>query len=167
MTFNISTIVNGTVYSMKITQEGKIYTIDRQSAKTYDVPIPAGYNGHMVLVLGRVPSQPGLRSQLTQIMSSVDPNVDWRDYLPIRPSKKNRRTGIQLYLRSSADRWVEMDLRSYARFDTECTIPLQILKKTPEEGLQFELSSKSRRSVQHYLNGRPTQAALEQPQPNK
>lgn len=62
MTFNISTIVNGTVYSMKITQnpEGKIYTIDRQSAKTYDVPIPAGYNGHMVLVLGRVPSQPGL-----------------------------------------------------------------------------------------------------------
>lgn len=162
MTFNISTIVNGTVYSMKITQnpEGKIYTIDRQSAKTYDVPIPAGYNGHMVLVLGRVPSQPGL-VRIVTITSSVDPNVDWRDYLPIRPSKKNRRTGIELYLRSSADRWVEMDLRSYARVDTECTVPLQILKKTPEEGLQFELSSKSLRSVQHYLNGRPTQAALE------
>ena len=58
-----------------------------------------------------------------------------------------------------------MDLRSYARVDSECTVPLQILKKTPEEGLQFELQSKSRQAVQQYLNGRPTQAALEQSRP--
>lgn len=57
---------------------------------------------------------------------------------------------------------MEMDQRSYARVDSECTVPLQILNKTPEEGLQFELKSESRQAIQHYLNGRPTQAALGQ-----
>ncbi|KAL9138382.1 MAG: hypothetical protein Q9175_000422 [Cornicularia normoerica] len=41
-----STVVNGTLYTMKITQnpEGKIYAIDRKTAKTYNIPIPAEYN---------------------------------------------------------------------------------------------------------------------------
>lgn len=59
---------------------------------------------------------------------------------------------------------MEVDLRSYARVDTECTVPLEILKRTPEEGLQFELRSKSLQAVQGYLNGRPTQTVLGQPQ---
>lgn len=123
MVHKISTIVNGTVYPMKITQnpQGKFYTIDRQTAKTCNVSIPAEYNGNMVLVLGRVPFQPGM-VRIATITSSVDPNVDWRDYLPIYPSKKNQKTGIQLRLRSSGDRWTEMDQRSYARVDTECTV---------------------------------------------
>lgn len=62
MTSKVSTIVNGTVYTMKISRdpEGKIYTIDRQTAKTYNVTIPAVYMGHMVLVVGRDPGQPCL-----------------------------------------------------------------------------------------------------------
>lgn len=59
-----------------------------------------------------------------------------------------------------------MDQMSYARVDTECTVPLQILKKTPEEGLQFELQSKSLQALQGYLYGRHTRAALEQSRPN-
>lgn len=59
-----------------------------------------------------------------------------------------------------------MDLRSYARVDMESTVPLQVLKKTPEEGLQFELSSKSLGAVQPYLRGRLNRAALEQSRPN-
>lgn len=48
-----------TIYAMKTTKtpEGKIYTIDCQTAKTLKVPIPAVYYGHMVLVLGWVPYQ--------------------------------------------------------------------------------------------------------------
>ncbi|CAD6564844.1 MAG: hypothetical protein ASARMPRED_005704 [Alectoria sarmentosa] len=44
MASKISTIVNDTVRTMKITQdpEGKINMIDRQTAKTYNVPISAG-----------------------------------------------------------------------------------------------------------------------------
>ena len=60
---------------------------------------------------------------------------------------------------------MELDLRSYVRVDTECAVPLEILKKTPVEGLQFELKSKSLHSLRHYLNRRPSQAALEQPRP--
>lgn len=169
---------------MKTTKspEGKIYTIDRQTAKTSNAPpIPAAYYGHMVLVLGRVPNQrdfvrivtvsipdpkfSGFRSHLTQITSSVDPNVDGSDYLPIYPSRKNQRTGIQLHLRSSFEQWTELYQRSYARVDTECIVPIQILKRTPEEGLQFELQSKSRQAVQWYLNRRLMQAALVQVQP--
>lgn len=135
MVSKVTTIVNGTIYTMKITQnpEGKIYKIDRQTAKVYNVHIPAGYLGYMVLVLGRVRFQPSM-VRIVTITSTVDPNVDWEDYLPIYPSKKNQRTNIQLHLRSSADRWIEMDLRSYARVDTECIVPLDILKKTPERG---------------------------------
>lgn len=46
---------------MKITKspEAKIYTIDRQTAKTYKLLIPDEYLWHMVLVIGRVPYQPG------------------------------------------------------------------------------------------------------------
>lgn len=59
-----------------------------------------------------------------------------------------------------------MDESSYARVDTNCTVPLQVLRKTPEEGLQFELKSKSLQAVQRYLNRGLTQAALEQSRPN-
>lgn len=60
MTSKTSTIVNGNVYTMKITStpKGKIHMIDRQTAKAYSVPIPSEYYGHMVLVLGWVPQQP-------------------------------------------------------------------------------------------------------------
>ena len=111
------------------------------------------------------PKSSGLRSHLTQITSTVDPNVDWSDYLPIYPSKKNQRNRIQLHLRSSFEQWMELYQRSYARVDTECSVPVQILKRTPEEGLQFELQSKSRQAVLGYLNRRPMLAALCQPQP--
>lgn len=172
-----------TVYPMKTTKspEGKIYTIDRQTAKTLKVPIPAVYYGHMVLVLGSVPNQrdhvrivtvsipdpkfSGFRSHLTQITSSVDPNVDWSDYLPIYPSRKNQRTKIQLHLRSSFEQWTELYQRSYVRVDTECIVPIQVLKRTPEEGLQFELQSKSRQAVQWYLHRCSMQAALVQVTP--
>ena len=60
---------------------------------------------------------------------------------------------------------MEVDQRSYAKVNTECMVSLQVLKRTPEEGLHFELKSKSLQAVQHYLNGRPTQAALEQSRP--
>lgn len=56
--------------------------------------------------------------------------------------------------------------RSYARVDTECIVPVQVLKRTPEEGLQFELRSESRRAVQWYLNRRAMQAGLVQVQPS-
>lgn len=59
-----------------------------------------------------------------------------------------------------------MDERSYARVDTNCTVPLQVLRKTPGEGLQFELKSESLQAVRRYLNRGLTQAALEQSRPN-
>ncbi|CAD6571738.1 MAG: hypothetical protein ASARMPREDX12_004673 [Alectoria sarmentosa] len=53
MASKISTIV--TVCTMKITQdpEGKINMIDRQTAKTYNVPISAGYNGYIPVRFGQ------------------------------------------------------------------------------------------------------------------
>ena len=108
---------------------------------------------------------PGLRSHLTQITSTVDPNVEWSDYLPIYPSRKNGRTGSQLHLRSSFEKWTELYQRSYARVDTECIVPVQILKRIPQEGLQFELRSKSHQAVVHYINRRSMQAAPVQAQP--
>ena len=63
--------------------------------------------------------------------------------------------GIQLRLRSSFEQWMELDLRSYVRVDTECTVPLDILKP----------KSKSLQSLRHYLNRGPSEATLEQPRP--
>ncbi len=84
--------MNGTVYTMEITQnpECKLYTIDRRIAKTYKIPIPAGYNGHMVLVLGRVPSQRGLvkivtvRSQIQGFRPPLTPDTDHIERRPKR-----------------------------------------------------------------------------------
>lgn len=47
---------------MKIAKnpQGNINMIDRQMLKTYNVPILIVYYGHMVLVLGRVPQEPGM-----------------------------------------------------------------------------------------------------------
>ena len=57
---------------MKImkTPQSKICTIDRQMAKTYDVPIPAMYYGHMVLFLEWVPQQLDVLRIVT-----VDPQI--------------------------------------------------------------------------------------------
>ena len=60
---------------------------------------------------------------------------------------------------------MELYLRSYVRVDTECIVPIQILKKTPEEGLQFELQSKSLQAVQRFLSRRSMQAVVVQPRP--
>ena len=51
---------------------------------------------------------------------------------------------------------------------TQCgqPVPVQILKKTPIEGLQVGLTSRSVQAVQHCLNRRAIQAALEQSQAN-
>lgn len=57
---------------------------------------------------------------------------------------------------------MQLDLRSYVRVDTECTVPIEILKRTPEEGLQFELKSKSLQDVHGKVNGRLMQPGLVQ-----
>ncbi|CAF9943375.1 MAG: hypothetical protein ALECFALPRED_011161 [Alectoria fallacina] len=98
MASKISTIVNDTVCTMKITQdpEGQTNTIDRQTAKTYNVPISAGYSGYIPVRFGQ------------------DSNHDME-----RRSKRvlevEAENGNALRRRSSGERYTDMDLRSYAR----------------------------------------------------
>ena len=62
---------------------------------------------------------------------------------------------------------MELGRWSFVRVDTDCAVPLEILKETPEQGLQFELQSKSLRRMHRYTSGRPTPAApLEQSPPS-
>ena len=56
-------------------------------------------------------------------------------------------------------------MSSFVRVDIECALPLENLKETPEEVLDFELQSKSLQHFHHDGNGRPTLAAPEQSRP--
>ena len=90
-----------------------------------------------------------MQSQVTSTLpSTFNPN----HYLPIYPTKKHRKGGIQLKLCGSFEEQTILNLRSYVRIDEVQVVPLEILRKTFRwDGLGIMLQEKSFRTLQRRL----------------
>ena len=86
-----------------------------------------------------------------QITSSAASTLQYIDYLPIYPSKRNRHSGIQLKLCNGWDAWTYTEKKSYVKMDEVYEIPVERLTATGANGRQYELQSKSWDKVQDFL----------------
>lgn len=89
-----------------------------------------------------------------QITSSAASTLQYIDYLPIYPSKKNQHSGIQLKLCNDWDAWTLTEKRSYVRMDGVYEVPVERLMPAGANGRQYELQSKSWDKVQNFLRNR-------------
>ena len=86
-----------------------------------------------------------------QITSSAASTLQYIDYLPIYPSKKNQHSGIQLKLCNGWDAWTYTEKKSYVKMDGVYEIPVERLTAAGANGRQYELQSKSWDKVQDFL----------------
>ena len=86
-----------------------------------------------------------------QITSSAASTLEYIDYLPIYPSKKNQHSGIQLRLCNGWDAWTYTEKKSYVKMDEVYEIPAESLTAAGANGQQYELQSKSWDKVQVFL----------------
>ena len=86
-----------------------------------------------------------------QITSSAASTLQYIDYLPIYPSKKNQHSGIQLKLCNGWDAWTYTEKKSYVKMDGGYEIPVEYLRAAGANGRQYELQSKSWDKVQDFL----------------
>ena len=86
-----------------------------------------------------------------QITSSAASTLQYIDYLPIYPSKKNQYSGVQLKLCNDWDAWTYTEKKSYVKMDEVYEIPVERLTAAGANGRQYELQSKSWDRVQNFL----------------
>ena len=86
-----------------------------------------------------------------QITSSAASTLQYIDYLPIYPSKKNQHSGIQLKLCNGWDAWTYTEKKSYVKMDGVYEVPVEYLRAAGANGCQYELQSKSWDKVQDFL----------------
>lgn len=86
-----------------------------------------------------------------QITSSAASTLQYIDYLPIYPSKKNQHSGIQLKLCNGWNAWTYTEKKSYVKMDGVYEIPVEHLTAAGANGRQYELQSKSWDKVQDFL----------------
>ena len=86
-----------------------------------------------------------------QITSSATSTLEYIDYLPIYPSKKNQHSGIQLQLCNGWDARTYTEKKSYVKMDEVYEIPLERLTAARGNGCQYELQSKTWDKVQNFL----------------
>ena len=86
-----------------------------------------------------------------QITSSAASTLQYIDYLPIYPSKKNQHSGIQLKLCNGWDAWTYTQKKSYVKMDEVYEIPVERLTAAGANGRQYELQSKSWNKVEDFL----------------
>ena len=77
--------------------------------------------------------------------------LQYIDYLPIYPSRKNQYSGIQLNLCNSWDAWTYTEKKFYVKMDEVYEIPVESLMAAGANGRQYELQSKSWDKVQDFL----------------
>ena len=78
-----------------------------------------------------------------QITSSAASTLEYIDYLPIYPSKKNQHSRIQLKLCNGWDAKTCTEKKSYVKMDKVYEIPFECLTAAGANGRQCELQSKS------------------------
>ena len=84
------------------------------------------------------------RQSKGQITSFLPPDFESRDYLPIFPTKKFQKGGIQLKLCDSFDEQTLLRLRSYIRINNVKEVPLEILDEmTRCDGFNIMLQQNS------------------------
>ena len=69
-----------------------------------------------------------------QITSSAVSTLQYIEYLPIYPSKKNQHSGIQLKLCNSWDAWTYTEKKSYIKMDEVYEIPAERLTAAGANG---------------------------------
>ncbi|KAL9622796.1 MAG: hypothetical protein Q9160_002915 [Pyrenula sp. 1 TL-2023] len=136
---------------------GKLYKV---LSSTEDVPtnmrLPKEARGHMVLVLGWASQWNWVR--VATITSSAASTMQYMDYLPIYPSKKNQHNGVQLKLCNDWEGWTYMEKKSYVKMDEVYEIPLKDLKPARMNGRQYELQSKSWEKILNFIQKRKSGA---------
>ena len=166
---------------------GKFYTILSQTGisqqyATTDACLPKAARGHMVLVLGWADRWNWVKvvcvsifltlsvqcKSVTfffygQIISSAVFILQYIDYLPIYPSKKNQHSGIQLKLCNGWDAWTYTEKKSYVKMDQVYEIPVESLTAAGANGRQYELQSKSWDKVQDFLRKMNVHAIHDRP----
>ncbi|KAL8911489.1 MAG: hypothetical protein Q9171_003350 [Xanthocarpia ochracea] len=134
---------------------GKFYKVISKSQASQDGAASAAYlpkyaRGHMVMVLSWAEQWDWVK--VVTVTSSAASTSEYIDYLPIYPSKKNQRSGIQLRLCNDWVGWTYMQKKSYVKMDEEYSLPLERLRAAlGANGLQYELQSKSWHKVQRFL----------------
>lgn len=89
---------------------------------------------------------------MNQVTSTLPPTASLGHYLPIHPTKKFRKGGVQLKLCDSFGVQTELSSRSYVRIDGIEEVPLEILSEaTRSDGLSLMLKEKSFATLQHIL----------------
>jgi hypothetical protein len=123
----------------------------------------------MVVVLGKVPSRQGGFGSLRCLyifpvrLELCNKTVDHFHsgsigqlvvlYLPICPTRRLWKNGVQLKLCGSLEAQTVLPLRSYLRIDTVAEVPLEILvEKTRSDGLTLMFQEKSLNAIQNSGN---------------
>jgi hypothetical protein len=89
---------------------------------------------------------------MRQVTSTLPINYDMDHYLPIYPTKKFQKGGVQLKLCGSFEGETKLRLLSYIRIDNVKEVPLQILAESVRsDGLGVMLQEKSFRTLQNCL----------------
>ena len=86
-----------------------------------------------------------------QITFSATSALQYINYLPIYPSKKNQHDGIQLKLCKGLDAWTYTKKNFYLKMDGVYEIPVEYFTAACTNGRQYELQSKSWDKVQDFL----------------
>jgi hypothetical protein len=154
---------------------GKVFRFKRESEWgneiAQQVHLSPLYRSHMVVVLGKALERPpgwvrivtvcvysthtSELFQFDQVTSTLpttfDPNYH-QHYLPICPTRKLQKGGVQLKLCGSFEQQTTLRLLSYVRIDKVEEVPLEVLSEIPRsDGLGVMLQEKSFHTLQNCL----------------
>jgi len=114
------------------------------------VHLSSQYRSHMVVVLGKALERPPGWVRIVTVTSTLPTAFDPNHYVPIYPTKKHQKGGIQLKLCGSFEGETILRLLSYVRIDKVEEVPLEILSETiRSDGLSVMLQEKSFGTLQN------------------
>jgi len=105
----------------------------------------------MVVVLGKALQRPPGWVRIVTVTSSLPATFEPNRYLPIYPTKKHKKGGVQLKLCGSFERQTTLPPLSYVRVDKVEEVPGEILsERTRSDGLGVMLQEKSFSTLQNF-----------------
>jgi hypothetical protein len=82
-------------------------------------------------------------------------NCPLEDHIPLHPTRKHHKGGVQLKLHDTFDMQTRLPSLSYIRIDSLKEVPLQVLREvTRPDGLRVMLQEKSFKTLVNLAGGR-------------
>ncbi|EHK50805.1 hypothetical protein TRIATDRAFT_296879 [Trichoderma atroviride IMI 206040] len=134
---------------------GKVFNFKPQlewsDGTAQQVHLSSLYRSHMVVVLGKALQRPPGWVRIATVTPTLPATFDSNHYLPIYPTGKHQKGGVQLKLCGSFDGQTILRLLSYVKVDEIEEVPLEILSEIyRSDGLSISLQEKSFGPLQHY-----------------